>query len=269
MAPVRKNLIWISSLILFASCAIKVKVPANRFDSPETMGGHFRIKLNGGIGGTHSVLLTEDYLTKAPDTTNPTHERSTFLRLGGGLSILENLDVEIRNFNQLLGKYQLAGDSRQRAQAGNFALSVTGTIGYQSSKETGTPLSSGNKSITVKMTEVLLDAGLISGYRVADWLLLYGGPVVSRKQFWGTYQPTSTANVTTSSEFSGGVMSFGGNLGLELGIPAFQFRTEVAYTDVKLGNLKTGRAYFGVEIAVVFGGREPPKNEITPTSPTS
>lgn len=241
-------------IAFLSGCAVTVDVPANRFDSPETLGKRWRVKVQGDYGGENSVVLTPYLSSAQPNTKDPQFLPTRFVRVGGGVEFFDNFDVELRSLLDLHVKYQLLGDPRLTAKQGNFALAVTGTLGTGGSKDSYSPLF-GSTTVRSEQNEVFFDGAIIAGYRVADPVLLYAGPFARYTDFHGTFETTDASTGASSgvSKYSGNVVTTGANLGAEVGTPLFQLKGEVAYANVKSGSLNTGRAYAGISLAFQFG----------------
>lgn len=259
-----KSYVFILSLVLILSgCAITVNIPVNRFDSPETTGKLGRVKVAASGGGTDEVTLTPDYTATPPNTTSPYLDTGVFARVTGGVGLLDNLDVELRNFSEFWAKYEIFGDSRLNAQAGNFALAVTVGAGYGQNSSTNSNTIR-NLQGNVSQSEYWGDAALVLGYRLSPMFLFYGGPFARSTRYSGSYTLTpgtfaSDGSFTASgptpaaTSFSGNVTSTGGNLGVELGSTLYQIRIEAAYANENSGTMNNGRLQVGAELAFNFG----------------
>ena len=254
-----------TALLVFLSsgCAVTIKMPANRYDSPETMGKQWRAKVATGLGGANNVILTPDFTTMAPNPQSPTFDTATEFQLRAGVAALENLDIEIKTLTALQIKYQFLGDGRLYAQPGNFSMAATLAGGWNESQQNGTQLFGSSQRYEVKLKEGTFDGALIFGYRVNELFLMYGGPFFTLDSYTGTDSPLDGNNVAISiTNFSGSVFQTGANLGLEFGIPIVQGRVELAYANVNSGDLNTGRVYIGGQVAVNLGKTgERPKND--------
>jgi hypothetical protein len=165
--------------------------------------------------------------------------------------VLDNLDIELRNFNEIQAKYQFLGEPRLKTYAGNFSAAVTlGTgIGYDSANGSGL-----TQQYQDDLTTYFLDAALIGGVRMTDWLLVYLGPYYRYTPYSGHYAagPINTA-LPAASAFSGTVTAYGGDLGFEIGNPIVQGRVECAYGQLKSGSLNSGMVSCGGQLAFNFG----------------
>lgn len=202
------------------------------------------------------ITLTPDYTVTKPSTTNPYLVDGTFVRVLGGVGLLENLDVEVRNFDEVWAKWQIVGDPRLTAQAGNFALAVTAGGGYSQSNATDNSILNPNVTGNVSQSQEWLDGAVVLGYRFAPIFLVYGGPFARATYYSGNWSLTPVNGSSTqpsAGTFSGTVTTTGGNLGLEFGTTLFQGRIEAAYANESAGLLNTGRWHLGAELAFEFG----------------
>ena len=91
----RSVLIGAVAGLFIAGCAVTVDVPANRFDSPETLGKQWRVKVQGDYGGSNSVELTPLLSSSVPNTASPKFETTRFVRASGGVELFQNFDAEL------------------------------------------------------------------------------------------------------------------------------------------------------------------------------
>jgi hypothetical protein len=233
-------------------CTIQVNVPVNRFESPETVGKAGRVELDAAVGGSNDAVLTEDASTDAPSPAHPTGDHSAFFRFGAGVGLRDDLDLELRNFSELVVKYQILGQPRLTSRMGNVSLAVTlgAGGGYDSSNGTGL----NQTQFQYDLTTVSLDAALIAGYRITDWWLLYAGPFFRYVPYTGHYaQGPENTSLPSGTPFSGTVSCYGGNLGFEFGNEIVQGRVECAFGQLESGSLNTGLVTCGGQLAFNFG----------------
>ena len=256
MIQTKRSVFFLILILALSGCAISVNIPINRFDSPETTGKLGRVEVAGSGGAEDEITLTSDYTVTPPNTTNPYLVVGTFARVLGGVGLLESLDVEVRNFDELWAKWQIIGDPRLTAQAGNFALAVTGGAGYGQTTSTNSSLFNPNVTGSLSETQDWVDGAIVLGYRFAPIFLVYGGPFARATYYNGNWSltPVSGSSAQPSSgTYSGSVTTTGGNLGVELGTALFQARIEAAYANESAGVLNTGRWHIGAELAFEFG----------------
>jgi len=160
--------------LIFTSCAeVRLHTPSARYMSPETSGKELAI---GGQyfqqSGTEITIDTsEGELDKVQLRNNVSP-----MALNVYLGLKEFLDVFIYNYADsasLLGvKYQIFGDSRKKAKAGNKSLAVTFGGGSQSISTKSDRLFSDDVDKT-ELDQSLIDASIIYGQRLTDNLLVY------------------------------------------------------------------------------------------------
>lgn len=236
--------------LYLVGCAVLVKTPGTRLDSPETTGER-HIKLEGALAGTNDVVLTSDVLATRPNTDSPTMDSGTRLWLGVGYGIAEKMEVSLRLPALIQFKFQALGESRNKAEAGNFPLAMTLSAGYESTKSQ-TESALGPKlaqSVRNDMKETTVDFGVVAGFRPVKELLFYGGPFISTINVSGTAEyltPNSTTN------YSGTITSKGANLGVELSNAGFQVRFEGALAHVTMGALSKSQVRVGLLLAYNF-----------------
>lgn len=250
---------------VMSGCAVYVRMPVNRFDSPEAMGKKYRAKVAASSGGANYVILTPDQTVRAPDSDHPTFDSTDWqnLRLDGGIALTEDFDIELRNFSSLFVKYQFLGDGRLHAEPGNFAMAITGAIGGYSSTQESTGFLVGYSKARTELTELWADAALVGGYRFADWAMIYGGPFFTYSNFKGNWSGTDFSGVASAREIKGNALQTGVNLGLELGVPLVQGKIEAGYGNIKSADLNNGRFHVGVQVAFHIGrrGDKPAKSD--------
>lgn len=238
-----QNLVFVLAVLFSTGCAIKVTMPVNRMEPPET-SGKSKIKINAGIGGSNVAVLTSDHTVTPPNTSNPTYEKGSHFHFGVGYGVSDAFELQIRSDRLVNLKVQLLGEPRSTAKAGNFSFALTAGAGYSDTSKTGSHIS--GSSATTKLSDYILDGAVILGYRFEPFLMVYGGGFVSRKNYSGTHSSGSTLN------FSGYAENVGGNAGLEVGSSSFQARIEGAYANMKSGSINTGRIFVGGEAAFTF-----------------
>lgn len=237
-------------VLLCEGCRVHLPVVVNRLDSPETLGmsqdpetkGKMRLRLAGASVGTNEALLSSDTSANFVDTTTASFETARQLEVDAGLSLDDRIEVSAQLERYLTGqvKFQLLGDPRSRAQAGNFSVAATARVGGQKWEET----SGVGKAV---VNTFLVDGALIAGYRIFSPILLYGGGFATQEWFGGTHTISSTVR-----DFSGRALQVGGNAGIEAGGSLFFVRAEGAYGNLQSGPIRTGRWHLGVQLGFNF-----------------
>lgn len=201
-----------------AACSVNIKMPVNRFDSPETIGQPGVIKSEIGMQGTAEIVLAEDPQSNTqPNTTNPTINGDSRVRVAAAYSAFDALDIEYRPPFGASFKFQLIGTSYKSAKAGNFSAAIS-FGGKYAMNQYPDPLS--RDTIQMKLNETMFDAALIAGYRVADMFMVYGGPFITTDSFSGTWH--DSVNIDSTAKLTGL------NLGIEISATSFQGRLEYA-----------------------------------------
>lgn len=258
----------LSGLVFFSGCAIVTKIPANRFDSPEAIG--HGDELQGGLEGGNQWVITEDDTQNPPNLSNPSFEGSTndfFVNGGLSLSALTSrldLDVKLRFNSVFLGqlKFQLIGAPRTTAREGNFSVAITAAAGGAShtSSDTNAPLFGGTSTTANNsFNESAIDFGLIMGYRVSEWALLYSGISWTRQTYSGTLSQTVGGGSATNYLYSGQLRQSGVDLGVELDPGLMVAKLEYAFASTKSVNTSQqySNGYVGFELGFRFGSGKP------------
>jgi hypothetical protein len=242
-----KKIICCLSVLLASSCSVMVKTPLTRFDSPEARGKAGRI---GGLlsyQGRNEVELTPSLLLAPPNLVNPSVEVPGHrLMASGSVGATERFDISLSLPDARLGlKYQLLGDTHETSEAGNIPLAISTSIASASQEDTGTATT----TITYKLKELVYDAALISGFRINNLWLIYGGPFILWDDLKTTYRSNSSA---ASTDNTGTLKTYGANLGVEYTMGKGFFRVEYAGAKTKIGQTKAGRGTYGLAIGAHF-----------------
>ena len=56
---------------ILQSCAVVMKVPISRFDTPEVTGQIGRFRVGAGLGSVMEMQMTDDYTVTPPDPVSP------------------------------------------------------------------------------------------------------------------------------------------------------------------------------------------------------
>ncbi len=249
---------WIAFIFLLTSCAaqIKVNTPTVGAISPESLGSFGSFELGGGYTETSGTEITSDASLYAPDTTTPQIIRSGRILGQGGMGLLPGVDFYFDPHAWANLKLQLIGKNFGQAKKGNFSFSLLGGFGWKDDKGDGKSLGFTDKQIsvapdityTLKATQ--WKGGFLTGYRVADAILFYGGANYQSHHYSGTFDNFSGRD----GSFSGRVITKSINLGVEFKLgTSFVVRMENAYTAnylPKYGSKSTGN-FFGVYLAGV------------------
>lgn len=239
-----KKVLFCLAAFSLSSCAVMIKVPLNRLDSPETTGKYGKAHMMAGYQGRNELELTPAAGFTSPSLSRPDAQPPGHRLIGNGqLGVGEKLDVSFTLPQSRLGvKYQILGQNQMEAEAGNIPLAATTSISYASEKE---DTYYGKSSLNLR--EIIYDVALISGYRVnKDWLI-YGGPFVLWNRIRSSYRGNS---LSASIDEKGTLRSVGANLGAEYTSNQIFLRAEYAGTKTKLGQSNSGRATYGLAFGV-------------------
>lgn len=226
---------WILLFIpMFFSCAQRIKVPINRMDSPEAIGGGFDLEYKQ-MGYSQGLLDFSD-----SSTTNPLEMRSVTNRelyLGGGVS--QNVDLFVKvpeESASLLGiKVQVLG-TPNKAKAVGHQLAFTLAMG--AARDTF----DGDYEIMLKSD--VTDYSLIHGYRFNEYAMIYEGISLSNFSFEGKIEDDNTG--LDSDEFLYDATNIlGVHAGAVFGTTNFKFKLEIAAQKVKWSNTPDKTLYSG------------------------
>ena len=176
-------MLFFLSLQFLCACAVKVKMPAHRFMSPESTGKTLGGKVELGSIGAADVTVIGDSLDASPSTT-PKIENNTAIGVGLHLGIIPHLDLYGSSSSEgpsfVGGKLQLFGDTYQSAKTGNLSMALYGGVALGSADSTSEGDVSGNDTeASVEAMFTGWEAGVLIGYRPDDLVLIYVGPYMS------------------------------------------------------------------------------------------
>ncbi len=228
--------------VLLTACSVNIRMPVNRFDSPEVIGQPGVVKTDLGLQGVSEIVLTNDPSSStAPNVKNPQINSTHRVRVSGTYSISDILDIEYRPPLGASLKAQILGVPYKSAKKGNFSLAAS--LGYKYAMNQDPDPTSGG-GIRMKLNESMLDGAVIGGYRVLDMLMFYGGIFTVSDSYSGSWH--DTFNIDS------GAHTNGFNLGMELSASGFQSRIEYAIGKTSVENAdKTARS-LGVNVSYLF-----------------
>ncbi len=193
-----RKLIYLGFFCLNFSCAVKVKMPAQRFITPET-NGHF---MKGGIGigggGAASVQVVDDRFSSTPSTVpSITKDSETSANVHLGLASFMDLYYHAGSESPVYvgAKIQLLGDPSETSKQGNFSLAIAGAAAFGSDDDSST-IEAGTSSEVISNVDVKYggwEAMVLLGYRPSDKVIVYTGP----------FQTETTAEVTVTRSTAG------------------------------------------------------------------
>lgn len=196
----------VTPLPLLCSCAIAIRVPSTRFETPEATGGSGGVLWDLSVANKAEIVLTDDYSATAPNTTHPALRSSNLASFNLGLSVVERLELKLKDFNTVSAKFQLLGPSKSKAKTGDLSAAF-----YASGKINNSEGSGGGYSYD--LSDHQYDGMAILGLRLSDQLLAYGGVFRTLSSFDGSRTPTGGSAVA----YSGTGTNNGASIGFELG----------------------------------------------------
>jgi hypothetical protein len=274
-SPKLKAAVLIGWLALGTGCTSTFRMPANRFEYPETRGseGFGRIEAAGLTGG-NSVTYAKS--RRAAAGTDPTQVLATsyagFLT-GVGVRVTDNFDIGGRLQNNaplvLRLNYQLLGEPAARKKTDGFSVSLLGAGGYGLGNET----SSSSGTISTYSTSFYTgEGGLVAGYRITKSILVYVGGYYS---FYGysaalTEEKGSTAGASPSPEpssstgssksvFNGTATQPGFYLGVQIDLADVFIKIEIAQATLTVSG--TGTPQTPATTTTTAGATEKKANE--------
>lgn len=243
--------------LIFSNCAIKTRLPLNHLQSPETTGT--KASLDASLIGVATQVITSDKYATNPTSLGPYIAPPEYTgQLGFMKGVIERLDLGARYTIEgplmVQAKYQWIGDSQVTAKAGNFSLATILGVGGSFDGGDGTSFGTQAKhSIGIVAGEI----NAVVGYRLADPLLLFGGPFFNINTAQGeiTQNSLSTYRVDTRTT------QYGVGIGLQV-IPVrlVQIAIEAAYSSAQTGITNAPQFTVGANISFLIGKLPKEKN---------
>ncbi len=231
--------------VLLAGCVVDYQMRANRFISPEAQGRLGAGQFQAAYSGAHDLEVIETFnLSQIPPARfdGSTH----MLDFGVAVGLGERWDIGLRQglpdaSLALGGKYQFLGEPRLRAKKGN--VSLAGTLApaiYLFEANTGAD--------TIDGQIWSLDTSLVAGYRLADNVMVYGGP------FYAYHALDSDVTVNgVGRGFSGSGNQFGAHVGLRFEWRYFAVMAEGAWSQADWEGVRDDVATFGISLSALWG----------------
>lgn len=238
----------------FNGCSITAHTPMTRFESPETRGESWKVEGHVAYQGRNEISLTDNYTFRSPSLSDPSVEGPGHrLMAQAATGVSEQIDISLSLPEARLGiKAQLMGDSRAKAAAGNFPVSVYAGIGANREKESGRGIfaTSGSLDSLYELAETQADIGVVVGYRPTAAILVYGGPFMVWDHLTVTHRPTNSAVSTKTSKTA---RVYNANLGIQVNTEErIFFRLELAGARTQLGRADSTRATYGAAVGAYF-----------------
>jgi len=224
------------SLTSFSGCALGVRVPTNRFDSPETEGpgrGHMDAL---GIVGASSLAVTPDETASPPDLGSAVTGPSSSAHWGLDLGIVNRLDLGLRANTDAAWmaqfKYQLAGPNHAQAleliddQDEVFSAALTLGFNFYSAKGS---VDSNQVHTEHDLSVSGIDLSGIIGYRLSRTFLPYAGLFTSANTYSGNITQTPTGGIPSIYPLSGRLNQTGVDVGLQVEAERLLFKIEESF----------------------------------------
>lgn len=205
------------------------------------MGQAGAAKVEVATQTTGDATLTGNPATVAPNVTNPPIAAGRRLRAIAGYSVADIFDVEYQAPLGVRGRVQVLGAPFKSAKGGNFSLAASLGL-HLSYNQDPDYLESGPKVLS--LNETILDVALITGYRIADPVLVYGSIFWVNDSFDGTWQSTNT--------YQGSAKEMGFNLGFEFAFKSAQIRLEYATAKPTVENSSENTGGIGASLGLLF-----------------
>ena len=214
--------------LIGAGCnSLTVHLPVSRFETPEAAGVSWKKHLSVGGGGTHDVVVVQDASLRPPTIGTPSISQGGSIPLKFSLGLWERFEIGLRygitnSPFMASGKFQILGDPMTKSKGGNFSLAVTAAAGAVSSSNNGNQLGTfgpGGYPWNATANTQVQDYAVIAGIRLNDYVLIYGGPFISKYNMTGSVHDNQSDNGTSAAadySINGSGQNTGGNLAIQL-----------------------------------------------------
>ena len=194
---------------------VKLKIPQNRFFLPET-NGESKFNLRADYAAEkYRVVLSDNISSDPVNTRTPKVTKSDSeygVSLDYGINDRFDIGVSANSNTALNVKWMLQGEPRKSSKEGNISTALTFSYGRQdSSGDDSSIFGPGDDSFDVNSD--VFDAGIVSGYRSSDNLLIYGGLFATRYDYKVTVKRQQT--VQSRQNFTNNVDITGINAGFD------------------------------------------------------
>ena len=226
-------------LLIFSSCAQRIKVPINRFLSPEAIGKGAQVDYHK-TGFSSGVLDFTGNSTSNPLIMGTSSDEEFYL----GLGISNNADIFVRipeESSSMLGiKVQILGSPGKKPSAGN-QLSFTLAMGNERD--------SFDQTFNIDLKSEVTDYSLVHGYRISPGMMIYDGISVSTYSFEGTIEGSTGLDSSTLDYRAKNII--GAHAGLMMGGQGFNLKLEYATQKIKWSNTDEKLLqFFGMALSV-------------------
>jgi hypothetical protein len=222
-----KTLVLIFLFSIFSSCAQRIKVPINRFISPEGIGSGFQMAYQD-TGHSSGVLDFANNNTNNSLKMSSANEEALYL--GVGIAPTVDLFVKVhKESSSLIGlKVQVFGTPLKEIAVGH-KLAFT--------MATGSERDEFDDTFTIELKSDVTDYSLIYGYRSSESMMMYLGVSTSNYSFEGT--------IKGNHGLSNGDIDYqarniqGAHIGAMLGGASFNLKAEYATQKIKWTNTES------------------------------
>lgn len=204
------------SLLFLMGCAQRIKVPINRFHSPETIGKGTEVEYRE-TGVSSGVL----------DFAGNSTQNSLIMAKGSitefylGLGIAERADIFVRvpkESSSLVGiKVQLLGSASKASEVGHKMSFLMGM---------GSERDEFDQTLTISLKSQVTDFSLVHGYRLSPHMMIYDGFSISDYHFEGAVQGATGLSSNEIDYQAKNIM--GAHLGIMLGGANIKVKLEFA-----------------------------------------
>ncbi|HEX4923622.1 MAG TPA: hypothetical protein VFV50_06030 [Bdellovibrionales bacterium] len=205
-----KFILPLGLLVLNAACATHMYLPTNRFMSPEAQGKTWATAMAAGAYSAVMMDPIQNIDVNPPVVYPPQLQKHSVPKIvlpSFDMGFGERFDLGLRfSLNEtpwiLRAKYQVIGDPRRAAKAGNFSFALGAGMGNLNSGYTSWNwfnVSNSTSGVMKRETEELY-AGL--GLRAIDAVLFYADVTYSHHATGGSITKTSSQS-TSIAVFSG------------------------------------------------------------------
>lgn len=219
------KVLWLLLILIFSSCAQRIKVPINRTISPEAIGNGFEVEYKK-TGFSQGVLQFDNGEMNNPLLMSTLQEDELYL--GVGVSNNADLFVKIpKESASLVGlKVQVIGDpSKKRSGGHNLAFTLA----------MGSERDSFDEGLEIALKSDVQDYSIIHGYRLNDTFMVYEGLSFSNFSFKGNIQDPPAS--LSGNQFTYRAQNIlGSHFGIEAGGVAFKIRIELGFQQIQWSN---------------------------------
>ena len=226
--------------IFCVSCAQRIKVPINRFISPEAIGTGLQVEYQETGVSVGKLDFSDNSSSNALGMLK-TSDRAAYL--GGGISQSVDLFVKVhKESSSLLGiKVQVMGEPYKAAASGN---KLAFTLAKGSERDTF------EESFEIELKSDVTDYSIVHGYRFNSLVLLYDGISLSNYEFEGTISGATGLDSNDISYRAHNII--GVHVGILLGSPTLNFKAEFASQKIEWTNTDS-KLFHNIGIAVASG----------------